>query len=81
MPRLTQSPGIYEILSNTSKSGDITIESEEEAYRYQSKIEEALQHKLGYQIHIGDTILAHFDNIPGQPGGKGKRRKSKVFER
>jgi hypothetical protein len=61
-------------------SGDSTIESEEEAYRYQRKIEESLEYQLGYQLKIGDTILTHFDSLPGQGGRRG-RRKSKVFER
>jgi hypothetical protein len=62
-------------------AGDITIESEEEGRRYQAKIEESLQYQLGYHLQIGDTILTHFDSLPGLSGGKGKRRKSKVFER
>ena len=62
-------------------AGDITLESEEEASRYQAKIEESLQYQLGYQLQIGDTILTHFESLPGLSGGKGKRRKSKVFER
>ena len=61
--------------------GDITLESEEEACRYQGKIEESLQYQLGYQLQVGDTILTHFTSLPGQEGAKGKRRKSKVFER
>ena len=62
-------------------AGDITLESEEEASRYQARIEESLQHQLGYYLQIGDTILTHFDSLPGLSGAKGKRRKSKVFER
>ena len=62
-------------------SGDITLESEEEASRYQARIEESLQHQLGYYLQIGDTILTHFDSLPGLSGAKGKRRRSKVFER
>ena len=61
-------------------SGDFTIESEEEAFRYQRKIEESVEYQLGYQLKIGDTILTHFDSLPGQSGGRG-RRKSKIFER
>ena len=59
-------------------SGDFTIESEEEAYRYQRKIEESLEYQLGYQLRTGDRILREFDNLPG---GKRGRRKSKGFER
>ena len=62
-------------------AGDITLESEEEASRYQARIEESLQYQLGYQLQIGDTILIHFESLPGLSGGKEKRRKSKVFER
>ena len=61
--------------------GDITIECEEEAFRYQAKIEESLQYQMGFQLKIGDTILTHFDSLPGQNGGKRGRRRSKVFER
>ena len=62
--------------------GDITLESEEEACHYQGKIEESLQYQLGYQLQVGDTILTHFTSMEyGQEGAKGKRRKSKVFER
>ena len=61
-------------------SGDFTIESEEEAYRYETEIEESLEYQLGYQLKIGDTILTHFDSLPGQSGRRGRRR-SKVFER
>jgi hypothetical protein len=61
--------------------GDITLESEEEASRYQAKIEESLQYQLGYHLQIGDTILTHFESLPGLSGGKWKRRKSKVFKR
>ena len=59
-------------------SGDVTIESEEEACRYQRKIEESLEYQLGYQLRTGDRILTEFDNLPG--GRRGKR-KSKVFKR
>ena len=61
-------------------SGDFTIECEEEADRYQRKIEDSLEYELGYQLSVGDTILTQFDNLPGMKGKRG-RRKSKVFER
>ena len=60
-------------------AGDVTIEYEEEAYKYQAKIEESLQYQLDFKLKPGDTILAHFDRLPGER--KKRRRKSKVFER
>ena len=60
-------------------AGDVTIEYEEEAYRYQAKIEESLQYQLDFQLKPGDIILAHFNRLPGER--KKRRRKSKVFER
>jgi len=63
------------------KLGDVTIECEDDAYRYQVKIEESLQYQLGFQLKPGDIILTHFDSIPGQSCTKKGRRRSKVFER
>ena len=70
-------------IHNQSKfysKGDFTIESEEEADRYQKKIEDSLGYQLGYHLKVGDTILTQFDNLPGMKNKRG-RRKSKVFER
>ena len=73
------------ILVKISRSifhGDIKIECEDEAYRYQVKIEEALQYQLGFQLKTGDIILTHFDSSTGHSGqAKRGRRRSKVFER
>jgi len=64
------------------KLGDVTIECEDDAYRYQVKIEESLQYPLGFQLKKGDTILTHFDSSTGHSGQpKRGRRRSKVFER
>ena len=60
-------------------AGDVTIEYEEEAYRYQAKIEESLQYQLDFQLKPGDIILTHFNRLPGDR--KKRRRKSKLFER
>ena len=38
-------------------AGDVTIEYEEEAYRYQAKIEESLQYQLDFQLKPGDQAL------------------------
>ena len=65
----------------TSLSGDVTIDCPEDATRYQNKIEDSLQSKLGFQLKTGDSILTHFDSISLQSGRKRNRRKSKVFER
>lgn len=77
----SEDPAKERLIKLKRKLGDITLESEEEAFRYQARIEESLQYKLGYHLQIGDTILTHFDSLPGLSGAKGKRRKSKVFER
>ena len=61
--------------------GDVTIDNSEDANKYQNKIEESLQSKLGFQLKTGDSILTHFDNISLQSSRKRNRRKSKVFER
>jgi len=74
-------PAQGRIIKLKRKLGDFTVESEEEAYRYQRKIEESLEYQLGFNIKVGDTILTIFDNLPGQSGRKRGRRKSKVFER
>ena len=66
--------------SNIHSTGDFTIESEEEADRYQKKIEDSLGYQIGYHLKVGDTILTQFDNLRGMKGKRG-RRKSKVFER
>ena len=60
--------------------GDVTIESDEDAYRYQIKIEESFQKQLGFRLKSGDMILTHFENLPNH-NKKQSRRKSKVFER
>ena len=41
--------------------GDVTIESEEDAYRYQIKIEDSFQKQLGFRLKTGDIIMTHFD--------------------
>ena len=74
-------PLSQQIKNSCLLAGDFTVESEEEAYRYQRKIEESLEYQLGFNIKVGDTILTIFDNLPGQSGRKRGRRKSKVFER
>lgn len=63
--------------------GDVTIESEEDACRYQIKIEESFQKQLGFRLKTGDIIMTHFDTIITNNGKKQKmpRRKSKIFER
>ena len=58
----------------------MTIESDEDAYRYQIKIEESFQKQLGFRLKSGDMILTHFENLPNH-NKKQSRRKSKVFER
>ena len=62
--------------------GDVTIESEEDAYRYQIKIEDSFQKQLGFRLKTGDIIMTHFDTILTNNNKKQKgRRKSKIFER
>lgn len=62
--------------------GDVTIESDEDAFRYQTKIEESFQKQLGFRLKTGDIIMTHFDNIiTNNRKQKGHRRKSKIFER
>lgn len=70
-------------MSNVMIAGDVTIESEEDAYRYQIKIEESFQKQLGFRLKTGDIIMTHFDTIITNNGKKQKmpRRKSKIFER
>ena len=60
--------------------GDVTVESDEDAYRYQIKIEESFQTNLGFRLKTGDMILTHFETLPNNIKKQG-RRKSKVFER
>ena len=67
-------------LNNVLVPGDVTIESDEDAYRYQVKIEESFQKQLGFRLKSGDMILTHFENLPNNNKKQG-RRKSKVFER
>ena len=62
-------------------AGDVTIESEEDAYRYQIKIEESFQRQLGFRLKTGDSILTHFDAMPNENKKQKGRRKSKIFER
>lgn len=45
------------------------------------KIEDSLQHKLGFELKTGDSILTQFENLSLQPYMKKSRKKSKVFER
>ena len=60
----------------------MTIESEEDAYRYQIKIEDSFQKQLGFRLKTGDIIMTHFDTILTNNNKKQKgRRKSKIFER
>ena len=62
--------------------GDVTIESEEDAYRYQIKIEDSFQKQLGFRLKTGDIIMTPFDTILTNNNKKQKgRRKSKIFER
>ena len=62
-------------------SGDVTIDCPDEAHKYQNKIEDSLQAKLGFQLKTGDSILTHFEGLSIQSARKRSRRKSKVFER
>ena len=61
--------------------GDVTIESDEDAFRYQTKIEESFQKQLGFRLKTGDIIMTHFDNIITNNKKQKGRRKSKIFER
>lgn len=76
-------PALDRILKLKRKIGDVTIESEEDACRYQIKIEESFQKQLGFRLKTGDIIMTHFDTIITNNGKKQKmpRRKSKIFER
>ena len=70
------------MLGNNVWPGDVTIESEEDAYRYQIKIEDSFQKQLGFRLKTGDIIMTHFDTILTNNNKKQKgRRKSKIFER
>ena len=63
-------------------SGDVTIDCSDDAQKYQNKIEETLQSKLGFKLKTGDSILTHFDSMSLHSAKKSRsRRKSKVFER
>ena len=62
-------------------SGDVTIDCSDDAQKYQNKIEESLQSKLGFKLKTGDSILTHFDSMSLQSAKKRSRRKSKVLER
>ena len=35
-----------------------------------------MQYQLGYHLQIGDTILTHFDSLPGSVGPKVKEGKA-----
>ena len=62
--------------------GDVTIETEEDAYRYQIKIEESFQTQLGFRLKTGDIIFTHFDaNLTNNNKKQKGRRRSKIFER
>jgi len=77
----SEDPAVDRILKLKRKIGDVTIESEEDAYRYQIKIEESFQRQLGFRLKTGDSILTHFDAMPNENKKQRGRRKSKIFER
>jgi len=74
-------PSKERLLKLKRKLGDLTLECEEDAERYQLKIEESLQYRLEFQLRPGDIILTHFDTLPSHRQGKKERRASKVFQR
>jgi len=76
-----EDPSKERLLKLKRKLGDLTLECEEDAERYQIKIEESLQQRLDYQLRPGDIILTHFDTLPSHRQGKKERRASKVFQR
>ena len=52
---------------------------EEDAERYQRKIEGVLQHRLEFSLHEGDMILTQFEAQEGQ--SRGQKKANKVFKR
>merc|ERR1711874_73177 len=78
--KISHDPTTERLIKLKRKLGDLTIDCDEEASRYQNKIEDSIQSKLGFHLKAGDTILTHFDNT-ANPGKEKKRRKSKVFQR
>lgn len=74
-------PSKQRLLKLKRKLGDLTLECDEDAERYQLKIEESLQYRLEFQLRPGDIILTHFDTLPSHRQGKKGRRASKVFQR
>ena len=80
--KISQQISFFDFFISVMFSGDVTIDCSDDAQKYQNKIEETLQSKLGFKLKTGDSILTHFDSMSLQSAKKSRsRRKSKVFER